>query len=278
MPPISESMLKIEPITPHIGARIHELELSTCSADELDKVYQALITHQVIFLDGQTLSPEQHLMIAERFGTLEPAHPFFPCVESAPQVSVIETTRGNAPMESYWHTDLTWRSLPSKASLLHAQHIPSVGGDTIWCSMTAVFECLNEDMKAKLRGLSATHSLVAFEGIESEDIELDWHKSLIKTAQENPPVVHSVVRVHPETGKETLYINEQFTRYINELDRKESDVLLSQLFEIARRPEFQVRFKWDNGSMAIWDNRVTQHYAVIDYGDTPRKMHRVTVT
>ncbi|SBT14299.1 TauD/TfdA dioxygenase family protein [Vibrio celticus] len=271
-------MLKIEPITPHIGARIHELDLSTCSADELDKVYQALITHQVIFLDGQTLSPEQHLMIAQRFGTLEPVHPFFPRVESAPQVSVIETTRGNAPMESYWHTDLTWRRLPSKASLLHAQHIPSVGGDTIWCSMTAVFESLNEGIKAKLRGLSATHSLVVFEGIKSEDIELDWHKSLIKTAQENPPVVHSVVQVHPETGKETLYINEQFTRHINELDRKESDVLLSQLFEIARRPEFQVRFKWDNGSMAIWDNRVTQHYAVIDYGDTPRKMHRVTVT
>ena len=271
-------MLKIELITPHIGARIHGVNLATCSATELDEVYQALLTHQVIFLDYQTLSSEQHLMIAERFGKLEPAHPFFPRVEHVPQVSVIETTRGNAPMESYWHTDLTWRELPSKASLLLAQHVPNVGGDTIWCSMTAVFDSVDEDMKVKLRSLSATHSLVAFEGIESDQIELDWHKSLIKTAQENPPVIHSVVQVHPETGKETLYINEQFTRYINELDRQESDVLLNQLFEIARRPEFQVRFKWDKGAMAIWDNRVTQHYAVIDYGDTPRKMHRVTVT
>ncbi|MEZ9336361.1 TauD/TfdA dioxygenase family protein [Vibrio splendidus] len=271
-------MLKIEQVTPHIGARIQGLELAKCSSNELNWIYQALITHQVIFLNEQTLSPEQHLMIAEHFGKLEPAHPFFPRVESAPQVSVIETTRGNAPMESYWHTDLTWRSLPSKASLLHAQHIPSVGGDTIWCSMTAVFESLDESMKAKLRGLSATHSLVAFEGIESDQIELDWHKSLIKTAQDNPPVIHPVVQIHPETGKETLYINEQFTRYINELDRQESDDLLSQLFEIARRPEYQVRFKWEKGAIAIWDNRVTQHYAVIDYGDTPRKMHRVTVT
>ncbi|MEZ9745599.1 TauD/TfdA dioxygenase family protein [Vibrio splendidus] len=271
-------MLKIEQVTPHIGAQIHGVDLATCSADELDKVYQALIAHQVIFLGDQVLSPEQHLMIADRFGQLEPAHPFFPRVEHVPQVSVIETTRGNAPMESYWHTDLTWRSLPSKASLLHAQHIPSVGGDTIWCSMTAVFDSLDENMKAKLRGLSATHSLVAFEGIESDQIELDWHKSLIKTAQENPPVIHPVVQSHPETGKETLYINEQFTRYINEIDRQESDELLSQLFEIARRPEYQVRFKWEKGSIAIWDNRVTQHYAVIDYGDTPRKMHRVTVT
>lgn len=144
--------------------------------------------------------------------------------------------------------------------------------------MTAVFDSLDESMKTKLRGLSATHSLVAFEGIESDQIELDWHKSLIKTAEENPPVIHPVVQSHPETGKETLYINEQFTRYFNELDRQESDELLCHLFEIARRPEFQVRFKWDKGSIAIWDNRVTQHYAVIDYGDTPRKMHRVTVT
>ena len=139
-------MLKIDLITPHIGARIHGVNLATCSATELDEVYQALLTHQVIFLDDQTLSPEQHLMIAERFGKLEPAHPFFPRVEHVPQVSVIETTRGNAPMESYWHTDLTWRKLPSKASLLHAQHIPSVGGDTIWCSMTAVFDSLDEDL------------------------------------------------------------------------------------------------------------------------------------
>ncbi|WP_394143206.1 TauD/TfdA dioxygenase family protein [Vibrio atypicus] len=271
-------MLKVEPITPHIGAHIHGVDLSQCNPQELDEIYQAFLTHQVIFLDQQNLSPKQLLALAQRFGQLEPVHPFFPNVPSTPQISVIETTRGNAPMESYWHTDLTWRKKPSKSSLLHAQHIPSVGGDTIWCSMTALFDSLNEEMKAKLRTLSATHSLVAFEGIPSEQVALDWHKQLLQTAQENPPVIHPVVQVHPETGKETLFINEQFTRYINELERKESDELLDQLFEVARRPEFQVRFKWKENSLAIWDNRVTQHYAVIDYGDTPRKMHRVTVT
>lgn len=271
-------MLKVEPITPHIGAHIHGVDLSQCNPQELDEIYQAFLTHQVIFFDQQNLSPKQHLALAQRFGQLEPVHPFFPIVPSAPQISVIETTRGNAPMESYWHTDLTWRKKPSKSSLLHAQHIPSVGGDTIWCSMTAIFDSLDKEMKAKLRTLSATHSLVAFEGIPGEQVALDWHKQLLQTAKENPPVIHPVVQVHPETGKETLFINEQFTRYINELERKESDELLDQLFEIARRPEFQVRFKWKENSLAIWDNRVTQHYAVIDYGDTPRKMHRVTVT
>ncbi|WCE32521.1 TauD/TfdA dioxygenase family protein [Vibrio sp. SCSIO 43137] len=271
-------MIRIEKITPHIGARIHGVDLANCSATELDEVYQALLEHQVIFLDEQNFSPEQQLAIAERFGNLEPVHPFFPNVENAPQVSVIETTRGNAPMESYWHTDLTWRKNPSKASLLHAQHVPQAGGDTIWCSMSAVFDSLDEELKARLRKLTATHSLVAFEGIDEEQVELEWHKKLLKTAEENPPVVHPVVTVHPESGREILYINEQFTRYINELERKESDKLLNQLFAMARRPEYQVRFKWNKGSLAIWDNRTTQHYAVIDYGDTPRKMHRVTVT
>lgn len=270
-------MLEIEPLTSYIGARIHGVDLAQCSDKEFEVLHQAFLKYQVIFLPKQRLSPQQHLHLASRFGDLEPVHAFFPHVSTDPQVSVIETTRGHAPMESYWHTDLTWRSQPSKCSLLHAQHVPSVGGDTIWCSMTKVFDSLANEMQKTLRSLSATHSLVAFDDIPDELIDLEWHKAVLKTAKENPPVVHSVVQQHPETGKETLFINEQFTRYINGLDRTESDALLRKLFSIARQPEFQVRFKWSEGDMAIWDNRVTQHYAVIDYADTPRKMHRVTV-
>lgn len=271
-------MIEIEPLTPHIGAGIHGLTLSQCSDAEFEALYQAFLQHQVVFLENQTLSPEQHLNLAARFGELEPVHPFFPNVASHPQVSVIETTRGNAPFESLWHTDLTWRKRPSKCSLLHAQHLPQCGGDTIWCSMSAVYESLSLDLRQKLKSLTATHSLVAFEDIDPDLVELDWHKDVVKTSEKNPPVTHPVVVTHPETGKETLYINEQFTRSINELDRSESQALLNDLFSVARQPEFQVRFKWSNNAMAIWDNRITQHYAVIDYGDTPRKLHRVTVT
>ncbi|BCL72265.1 taurine dioxygenase [Vibrio nigripulchritudo] len=271
-------MIEIEPLTPHIGARIHGLSLAHCTDSDFEALYQAFLAHQVVFIEKQTLTPEQHLFLASRFGELEPIHPFFPNVPSHPQVCVIETTRGNAPLESLWHTDLTWRNNPSKCSLLHAQHLPLVGGDTMWCSMTAVFESLSSEMQDSLRALTATHSLVAFEDINPDLVELDWHKDVVKTSQDNPPVIHNVVQQHPETGKETLYINEQFTRKFNELEPEKSQTLLNKLFAIARQPEFQVRYKWAENAMAIWDNRVTQHYAVIDYGDTPRKLHRVTVT
>lgn len=269
-------MIEIEPITPHIGTRIHGIDLANCNAEDLKAVYQALIEHQVIFFDSQTMSPEQQLELARYFGELEPAHPFFPNVVSSPQVSIIETTKGNAPLESYWHTDLTWREQPSKGAILHAQHVPKTGGDTIWVSMTAVFDALDDAMKTKLRPLSATHSLTAFEEVAEEDIELDWHHRLLEVSHLHPPVVHPVIKIHPETGKETLFINEQFTRHINEVGHMEGKQLLNELFAIARQPEYQVRFKWQPGSVAIWDNRCTQHYAVIDYGDQPRKMHRVT--
>ncbi|EDP58013.1 TauD/TfdA family dioxygenase [Vibrio sp. AND4] len=269
-------MIEIEKITPNIGACIHGVDLSTCKTEDLKKVYQALIDHQVVFFDNQRISPDQQLNLAKFFGELEPAHPFFPRVESTPQVSIIETTKGNAPLESYWHTDLTWRENPSKGAILHAKHVPDAGGDTIWVSMTSVFDALDDAIKMKLRNLSATHSLTAFEDVDEEVIELDWHHRLREVSHQQRPVIHPVVKVHPETGKETLFINEQFTRCINEMRHAEGSRLLKELFAVARQPEHQVRFKWQKGSLAIWDNRTTQHYAVIDYGDQPRKMHRVT--
>jgi taurine dioxygenase len=270
-------MLEIEPLTPHIGAYIRNVDLARCSQSDFEHVYQAFLNHQVIFIDGQNLSPTEHLILAKKFGQLEPVHPFFPNVESHPQVCVIETTKGNRPLESIWHTDLTWREIPSKCSLLHAQHVPNVGGDTIWCSMTAVFDSLDPALQQQLRSLSAVHSLTAFQNIEERDVTLDWQKQVIETSQKHPPVTHPIVQVHPETLKETLFINEQFTRHIENMPSNSSQKLLDQLFAQARRPEFQVRLKWKKGTLAIWDNRVTQHYAVIDYKDTPRKLHRVTV-
>ncbi|AUI86404.1 taurine catabolism dioxygenase [Vibrio azureus] len=269
-------MLEIRAITPNIGAYVDGIDLTQSSARELDALYQAFLEYQVIFVDAESLSAEHHLRLAERFGQLEPPHPFFPNVPDAPQISVIETIPGHAPVESQWHTDLTWRSEPSKGSLLHAQHIPDVGGDTIWCSMTAVFESLDKVTQDKLRKLRAVHSLVDLESESHKNIRYEWQKKLVDIAQANPAVAHPMVQTHPETGKETLYINEQFTRYIEGINRHESQALLNELFARARQPEFQVRYKWKKGALAIWDNRVTQHYAVIDYGDTPRKMHRVT--
>lgn len=269
--------MRIELLTPHIGALIHDVDLATCDDVTFNKVYQAWLRYQVIFLREQVFSPQQHLAIAARFGKLEPTHPFFPHISSAPQVSIIETVKGKPPLESFWHTDLTWRQQPSIASLLHAQFIPECGGDTLWCSMTAVFRDLPEQDKALLRTLSAMHALFAFDGIESNKITEDWQKEVVAVSAKNPPVYHPVITRHPETDEEILFINEQFTRYIVGMEHEEGKALLTKLFSLARQPEYQVRFKWQANSLAIWDNRCTQHYAVIDYADNPRRLHRVTV-
>ncbi|WP_211689585.1 TauD/TfdA family dioxygenase [Moritella sp. 28] len=269
--------MRIELLTPNIGALIHHVDLVNCNDTVFETVYQAWFTHQVIFFRDQVFSPQQHLIIAARFGELEPIHPFFPHVEQAPQVSVIETVSGKPPLESFWHTDLTWRQQPSKASILHAQHVPAYGGDTLWCSMSAVFRDLPEQDKVLLRELSAMHALFAFDGIEASEITEDWQKEVIAVSAQNPPVSHPVITRNPDTNEEILFINEQFTRYIIGMNRDDSNMLLAKLFTMARQPEYQVRFKWQSNSLAIWDNRSTQHYAVIDYADSPRKLHRVTV-
>ena len=269
--------MRIEPLTPHIGAMIHDVDLVSCSEAEFALIYQAWYRYRVIFFREQVFTPQQHLKLAKRFGKLEPVHPFFPGVTEAPQVSVIETLAGSPPLESFWHTDHTWRQQPSKASLLHAQHIPDCGGDTIWCSMIAVFNALTETEKQHLRQLSAMHSLFAFENVDPQTLTLDWQKAVQATALKNPPVAHPMVSLLPETDEEVLFINEQFTRFVIGLNDDESRALLNRLFTLSRQAEFQVRFKWQANSLAIWDNRSTQHYAVIDYGDTPRKLHRVTV-
>jgi taurine dioxygenase len=269
--------MHIEPLTPHIGAIIQGVNLAHCSDHEFEAVYHAWYQSGVIFLRDQILTPKEHLSIAARFGELAPVHPFFPHVKDTPQISIIETVRGKPPLESFWHTDLTWQQRPSKASLLHAQHLPQVGGDTIWCAMIAVFNALSDTEKQTLRSLKTMHALHAFENIDESEVNADWHKEVIKTAKANPPVEHPMVTLLPETGEEVLFINEQFTRYVIGLQEAESRALLNKLFSLARQPEYQVRFKWQPNSLAIWDNRSTQHYAVIDYGDTPRKHHRVTV-
>ena len=269
--------MQIEALTPHVGALIHNVDLVNCNDRTFEAVYHAWLTHQVIFFRDQTFSPQQHLTLAARFGELEPVHPFFPHVGQVPQVSIIETVKGKPPLESFWHTDLTWRQQPPKASLLHAQHVPNCGGDTLWCSMTAVFRDLSEQDKILLRHLSAMHALFAFDGIKLSEITESWQKDVLAVSATNPPVSHPVITRHPDTGEEILFINEQFTRYIIGMKRDDSNALLAKLFAMARMPKYQVRFKWQPNSLAIWDNRCTQHYAEIDYADHPRKLHRVTV-
>ncbi|MBE1274291.1 TauD/TfdA dioxygenase family protein [Enterovibrio baiacu] len=269
--------MHVTPLSQHIGALIEGIDLNQCDEKEFAFIYRAFLEHKVIFFRDQFLSPKAQLALAARFGELEAPHPFFPHAEGFPQVSLIETTRGNPPGKSFWHTDMTWQDAPPKCSVLSAQHLPDKGGDTIWASMEAAYDALPRHTKAAITHATATHAVHGFSGsrFDSED---DSGNSRVEGITKNINAVHHPLVVkHPETGKPALYVNEQFTRFIDKHDEGDALPELSALFEHSRGEAFQVRFQWEVGSVAIWDNRCTQHFAVTDYGDTPRKLHRVVV-
>ncbi|KXF81999.1 TauD/TfdA dioxygenase family protein [Enterovibrio coralii] len=269
--------MRITPINTTIGALVEDVDLAQLSDEDFDLIYQAFLKHKVIFFRRQTLTAAEHLSLARRFGELEAPHPFFPHVEDYPQVSKIETMRGNPPGKSFWHTDMTWQSAPPKCSILAAQYLPDAGGDTIWLSMEAVYHSLPAPLKHRIRGQMAKHAVHGFAGSRFDHQDESGESRVDQISQYIDAVSHPLVAEHEETGNPTLFINEQFTRFVEGESADESEALLATLFSHCRDETLQVRFKWEEGSVAIWDNRCTQHFAVTDYGDTPRLLHRVVV-
>ncbi|MFW7525246.1 TauD/TfdA dioxygenase family protein [Vibrio ostreicida] len=269
--------MNITVLSAHIGALVEGIDLATLTSSQFDVLYQAYIKHKVLFFHHQNLTPQQHIALAQRFGELEPVHPFFPHLDDHNQVVVIETSPGHPPSTSYWHTDLTWQQVPCRCSILQAQYCPPKGGDTIWTSMSAVWDGLSREQQSELANLTATHGLHAFEGSRYDSIDAQGGSHVAQISQHYPPVVHPLVVRHPDSGQPSVFVNEQFTRYINEVSSQRSQAVLDDVFGRARREEYQVRFTWQPGSVAIWDNLCTQHFAVTDYGDEPRRLHRVTV-
>lgn len=247
------------------------------SDETFNTLYQAFLRHKVLFFRDQKLLAEAHTALGQRFGILEPPHPFFPHLIDNDQIVIIETARGNPPGQSYWHTDMTWQTVPPKCSILHAQYVPESGGDTIWCDMAAVWSDLPTADQSELRSLDAVHALHAFTGSRYDHLDANGNSVITERSQAYPSIRRPMMQPHPETGQEVLFINEQFTRSILGLSEADSQERLSRLFSKARQTQYQVRFSWQKGLVAIWDNRVTQHYAVTDYGDEPRRLHRATI-
>jgi taurine dioxygenase len=269
----------VEPYTPDIGAVIHGLDLS----QPLDETTQAelrhaLAEHEVIFFRNQQLTPEQQVSFTRSFGNVAEVKAFFPRLEGQPEIEVVESTAERPKAANNWHADITWRDNPPVGTSLYAQVIPASGGDTIWASLTRAYASLKPELQAYLETLTAVHSWEI-----SNWTEYLLHKDasgeqLREARAKYPPVEHPVVRVHPVTGKKILYVNPTFTSHIKGLPRAQSDALLTQLFDLAKVPEFQARLRWQEGTLAVWDNRSTQHYAVGDYFPAHRKLHRITFT
>ncbi len=268
-------MFKVEAITPVIGAGISGISLNKdLKSDTVEKIYNALIKYQVIFFREQDLTPESHLQLAKRFGDIDPGHPVYPHVEGFQSIVLLKNDESSRPDTNDWHKDLTFKSNPPFASILHGVSVPKIGGDTIWASMSAVYDSLTDGWKEDLEGLEAIHDMGTFRNDFYKEGGINSVNSALKKVGS---AVHKVIETHPISGKKYLNVNQSFTRNILNVSQGASDHILKFLFQLLARPEFQVRFHWQNNSVAIWDNRITQHYAVNDYLPNSRHMQRVTI-
>ena len=268
-------ILKVIQLTPSIGATISEISLNKgLNSETIEQIYSALIKHQVIFFRGQDISPDTHLKLAESLGEIDPGHPVYPHVEGYQSIVLLKNDVNNRPDTNDWHKDLTFKSNPPFASILHGVKVPKVGGDTLWASMSAAYDELPNGWKEHLEGLEAIHDMGTFRNDFYKEGGIDSVNSALKKVGS---AVHKIIETHPISGLKYLNVNQSFTRNIINESQGPSDHILQFLYQHISKPEFQVRFHWEDNSIAIWDNRITQHYAVCDYLPELRHMQRVTV-
>jgi len=273
---MARTSLKITPLTPAIGAVIEGIDLRRpLSENDIAEIGAALDDRLVIFFENQPLTPVQQRDFAARFGPLY-LHPFYPGHEQAREIMVLEhdaTRRANADR---WHNDVTYLARPPKAAVLCTEDIPPLGGDTLWANMYLAYETLSDPMKDFVGRLRAVHSFAKnFTPERFAALGMDDRRDAMYA--QHPPVSHPVARTNTSTGRKALFINQDFTSHIEGLSQRESETLLRFLFEHMTAPEFQVRWRWSAGTVAMWDNRWTQHCALADYFPAHRLVRRATI-
>jgi len=269
-------LLNIQPITPALGADIHDIDLSrSLHEDEFTEIQRAFLAYQVLFFRDQELTPADLVRFARLFGPVG-AYPFAKPLPDHPEViAIIKEPEQKSVFGGIWHTDSAYLEKPSMASLLFALEVPPLGGDTLFSNQCLAFETLDTRLQARLRSLNATHSSAKNDAA----LRTDHLRSgaMQGNAQDVLTATHPVVRTHPITGRESLYLSPAHTIGIEGLAKNESDDLLAQLFEHALLDDFKCRVRWDVGALALWDNRCTLHYPINDYHGHRRVMHRVTI-
>ncbi|MGF0241596.1 taurine dioxygenase [Rhodococcus sp. IEGM1300] len=271
------SHLTIVPLSYALGAQVSGVDISQPLSVELrDAIEQALLKHQVLFFRDQPINPQQQALFAANFGDLH-IHPIYPNVPEQPHVLVLDTAVTDVRDNAVWHTDVTFLPTPALGAILSAKLLPAFGGDTLWASGIAAYEALSAPLQNLLQGLTATHDFTKSFPLERFGNTPEELAQWEETRRKNPPLSHPVIRTHPVSGRKSLFVNEGFTTKINELSESESEAILKLLFAHATRPEFTLRWRWQQNDVAFWDNRVTQHFAVDDYRPARRVMHRATI-
>ena len=269
---------EVRPTSGALGAELLDINL----AQELDAVVvadirHALQEHGVIFFRDQRLTPEQHVAFAERMGPIN-INRFFKTVPDYPQIAEVRKEPAQTTnIGGGWHTDHSYDQIPALGSILLAREIPSRGGDTMFACMGQAYDALSDGLKQTLKGLRAVHTSRHVFGVKAQQANPERKERFVNPELATQEAVHPVVIRHPETGRHTLYVNASFTTHFEGWTEKESKPLLDFLYQHAASPEFQTRFRWEEGSIAFWDNRATWHYALNDYQGERRLMHRITI-
>ena len=263
--------MEIVKATPHCGAEVRDIDLSQRLDDAVAaSLGRALAEHCVLFFRDQSLTPEQQKALGRRFGRLH-LHPAYPDIlEGHPEIMVIRADENSKRIAGEdWHSDVSCDPQPPLGSILYMQEVPPVGGDTLFASMYAAYEALSAPMRAFLTGLTALH--------DGETTYRGRYEGMKESDRPYPQAEHPVVRTHPVSGRQALFVNRIFTKRIVQLAPRESDALLAMLFQHIETPEYQCRFRWAPGSVAFWDNRCAQHNALWDYYPHRRRGLLVTI-
>ncbi len=271
------SQLQFRPLSSHVGVEVLGIDVNMIDGESFASLSHALADHGVIFIRDQQLTPEQHIAFARRWGDID-VNNYFPANGGYPEIAEVRKAENQQTnIGGGWHTDHSYDPVPAMGSILVARETPPSGGDTLFASMGAAFDSLSDGLKDTLRGLKAVHSadhIYSADGIYSKTDQADN----LKGHDVHASAVHPVIIRHPKSGREILYVNPAFTLHFEGWTREESMPLLSYLYGVGMRDEFQCRLQWSPGSIAIWDNRSTWHYAMNDYHGHRRLMHRITIS
>ncbi len=267
---------EVHPLTPAIGAEITGIDLAVpIEPATLAALRQVWLERKVLFFRNQKLTPDQQLAFTRQFGEIE-KYPFLPGIEGYPLIApVLKLPHETVNFGGLWHSDTTYLETPAAGATLYAIELPPLGGDTLFANMVLAYESLPEAIKAKIGGLRAINSSAKADVSKTrEDRIKDTGDSSVRQQFAS---IHPVVRTHPETGEKILYVNEAHAERFDGWTEAASQPLLNLLYQHQRKPEFQCRFRWTLGTLAMWDNRAAQHYPVNDYHGYRRLLHRVSL-
>ncbi len=278
--------MKLAPITVKLGSEVSGIDLNQLDDLMADDLYTNLLDRGVLVFRDQNISPATHVALGESFGPLAARHPLYPGVVGHEDIIRVRNDENNPPENEDWHSDLSCRTNPPFVSVLRGALIPEVGGDTLWADMRAVHDGLPGSLRAQLEGLWAWHSLAhGFRFLEhfvadestSSAVQRSRQALLPKTDAPGNLTAHPVIARHRATDRAVVYVNEAFTKNIDGVDEAASERLLAELFFRVRSPRYQMRLRWSPGTVVMWDNWATQHFASGDHYPSHREVQRVTV-